>query len=267
MEPLVDKLARQKVVRDFFAVIRGCDIGSDNWMYSAPVPWRITIMLLIAGVFVIVPAVIGFGWMGLLIPVIFLLAWWNYIIVLPNFCLIWCLKQRWQYKLLHLGILLAYVIPMCLSGWNVLSIYFALADLHFLYLLLVGQKFSSGWFWNIVKFSLSLVVMVVVCTNVWDNVIMENLYNCTDDNMFGFLTPGDWVGAFGTFPVVQVDHITHNAQSMSDPDTIRRGWTVTDLWLVWLAFVAVSLIISIGLAWLPGTPRPLRSDAPKPALQ
>lgn len=262
MEPLLDKLARQKVVKDFFAVIRGYEIRADNWMHSAPVHWRIAIVVLIGGGCVTLPTVIFLGSAALFLPVFVLLFWWNCIIVLPNFCLICCARQRWHYKPLHFGIFLAYVVPMCLTGWDVFSIYFALADLHFLYLLFVGQRLPSGRVWKIAKFTVAFLMMAVICTIVWDSVVMENLYNCTDDNAFGFLRPGDWVGAFGTFPIVQVDHITHVSQSMSDPDTIKKGWTVTDLWLVWLSFVAVSLVVSIGLASLPWTPKRLKSNVP-----
>lgn len=256
MEPLFDKLARQKVVKDVFAVIRGFDKRSDNWMRSASVPGRILLVLLFGGGCLLLPAVIYYGWVAFIMAILFL--WFlNHYVILPiNLCLICAIKQRWYIRLLNLFIFIAY-----LAGWGSSDKYAPFADLHFLYLMFVCQRLHFNWVWKIAKFTATLLVMTLICTIVWDNVVAENLYNDTDENMFGFLNPGDWVSGHNGQPIIAVDHIIHSASSMSDPDTIKKGWTVTDLWLVWLFFVANSLTISIGLALLPWMPRRLKDDA------
>ena len=106
---------------------------------------------------------------------------------------------------------------------------------------------------SVVKFAIVMFAMMIVSTIVWQEVVVEYLYDCTDDNMMGFLRPGDWVHFY--HGVVYVPHVTHD-HSMSDPDSIKQGWSMTGLWGLWFSFVAVSLLASIFLArrrWIPGT--------------
>jgi hypothetical protein len=110
-------------------------------------------------------------------------------------------------------------------------------------------------FKSVAKFAIVMSVMTVVCTIVWQNVVTEYLYDNTDDNIMGFVSPiwGDfWIGE-GGFPVVAVQHVVHG-RSMSDPDEIKVGWSVPKLFCLWLSFVTASTVISILLArirWLP----------------
>ena len=116
---------------------------------------------------------------------------------------------------------------------------------------------------SLVKFVIVMFVMPIVCTIVWQEVVTEYLYDCTDDNLLGFLGPGDWVHFH--HGVVYVPHVTHN-HSMSDPDSIRQGWSMTGLWCLWCSFVAVSVLISMLLArrrWIPGTDT-LPNTTPEP---
>jgi protein-S-isoprenylcysteine O-methyltransferase Ste14 len=114
-----------------------------------------------------------------------------------------------------------------------------------------------------VKFVILMFAMTIVSTIVWQQVVVEHIYDCTDDNMAGFLRPGDWVHFY--HGVVYVPHVAHN-HSMSDPDSIRKGWSMTGLWCLWLSFVAVSLAVAFLLArrrWIPGTPTP-SNKSPQP---
>ena len=52
-------------------------------------------------------------------------------------------------------------------------------------------------------------------------------------------------------PVAVVQHIVHH-RSMSEPDTIKEGWSVTRLWHLWYAFVVGSVFISVILALILG---------------
>lgn len=105
------------------------------------------------------------------------------------------------------------------------------------------------------KFVIVMFVMTIVCTIVWEDVVTEYLYDNTDDNMMGFLSPffGDfWIGE-GGFPVVAVQHVVHG-RSMSDPDEIKEGWSVPKLFCLWLSFITISAFSSILLArirWIP----------------
>jgi hypothetical protein len=75
------------------------------------------------------------------------------------------------------------------------------------------------------------------------------LYNCTDAVRFDYLHPGDWVHG----QVAAVDHVVAG-RSMSEPDTIKKGWSVAGLWGLWISFFGVSLVVSFVLArktWMP----------------
>jgi hypothetical protein len=97
------------------------------------------------------------------------------------------------------------------------------------------------------KFAIVMLVMTIVCTIIWQQFVAEYLYDCTDSLPADFLRPGDWVHAFGGNAIVSVRHIVHG-QSMSEPDTIKTGWSMADLWLLWFLFNGVSVTISIFLA-------------------
>lgn len=94
---------------------------------------------------------------------------------------------------------------------------------------------------SVAVFITALFVMALVCIVLWQVFVTEFLYDCTDDNFLGFLTPGDWVHFY--HGVVHVPHVVHG-RSMSEPDSIKAGWSVTGLWCLWWSFVAASLAIS-----------------------
>jgi len=124
----------------------------------------------------------------------------------------------------------------------------------------VAQLFSLGsithfmiWmFKSAAKFVIVMLVMTVVCTFVWQEFVTDKLYNCTDPGWLDFLSPGDWVHVHDGKPVAFVPVIVGGL--MSDPDTIKNGWSIARLWHLWYSFVAVSVVISILLArirWIP----------------
>jgi len=108
-------------------------------------------------------------------------------------------------------------------------------------------------FITIARFLVVLLAMFILCTVVWE-FVGDKLYDCTDQNVLGFWRPGNWVHTPGGQPVSTVQHIVHG-RSMSEPDTIKQGWTVARLWYLWYAFLAASVSISILLAWIPWIPR------------
>ena len=109
-----------------------------------------------------------------------------------------------------------------------------------------------------------LFVMTIVCSIGWTFVAGE-LYDCTDPGFIDFLSPGDWVHSWPEHPVATVEKIVHG-RSMSEPDSIKQGWTVARLWHLWFLFVGVSLVISVFLSrktWISSsTMRPNLSPEP-----
>ena len=103
------------------------------------------------------------------------------------------------------------------------------------------------------KFAIVMIAMTIVCAIAWQEVVAEYLYDCTDSVPGDFFRPGDWVHSFGGHSIVPVQHVVHG-RSMSEPDTIKQGWSMTGLWLLWLSFVAISAGVSVLLArkrWFP----------------
>ena len=105
------------------------------------------------------------------------------------------------------------------------------------------------------KFAIVMIAMTIVCAIVWQEVVAEHLYDCTDSVPGDFLRPGDWVHSFAGHSIVSVQNVVHG-RSMSEPDAIKQGWSMTGLWLLWLSFVAISAVVSVLLArkrWFPDT--------------
>jgi hypothetical protein len=106
-----------------------------------------------------------------------------------------------------------------------------------------ARRFVVG----IVKFVISMIVMTNICTWAWDGFLNGKVYMCTDGGADDYFFPGDWVHAHDGHPIVVVPKIVA-PHDMSDPDTIKQGWSVTGLWCVWITFFGASLIVSFVLA-------------------
>jgi hypothetical protein len=89
------------------------------------------------------------------------------------------------------------------------------------------------------------IVLTVICTMIWEQFIIGNLYHCTDPGWLEYLTPGDWVHR-----PVAVDHIV-TGRSMSERDTIKCGWTVSGLWGLWYSMVGASFLVSVWFSFVP----------------
>src|SRR5260370_40449329 len=101
----------------------------------------------------------------------------------------------------------------------------------------------------VVKFLVSLVLMTIVCTAGWE-VVNQRLYDCTDAFGFDYWQPGNWVHR----DIAVVHQVVHH-RSMSEPDTIKEGWTVSRLWTLWYLFVSISFPASALVAFVPWNPR------------
>jgi hypothetical protein len=98
---------------------------------------------------------------------------------------------------------------------------------------------------SVVVFFVSAIVTTIACTWGWEMFIKDHLYNCTDDVPLDYLHPGDWVHHAVSSPVVS------GHRSMSEPDVIMQGWSLLDLWVLWLGFIAGSFVVSFLAARLP----------------
>lgn len=121
----------------------------------------------------------------------------------------------------------------------------------------IGARINRvmAWIIRVAKFSIVMYLMMIVCSIVWQSVVVEYLYDNTDDNLVGFMGPffGDfWIGQ-GGFPIVAVKHVVHS-RSMSDPDEIKEGWSIPKLFCLWLSLFAISIGLSIWLAKIPWIP-------------
>ena len=85
--------------------------------------------------------------------------------------------------------------------------------------------------------------ITTISSLIWDGLVTDRLYNCTDAVGFDYLQPGNWVHGHVAF-VSQVVA----GRSMSEPDTIKEGWSVAGLWGLWLAFFVPSLVGSFFVA-------------------
>jgi hypothetical protein len=97
-----------------------------------------------------------------------------------------------------------------------------------------------------VKFFVVLFVMTIINAIVWECFAFF-LYDCTDAGLPGYFGPGQWVHNFDGHSVMAVPHVVHG-RSMSEPDTIKEGWSVARLLYLWFAFFIVSLAVSFWLA-------------------
>jgi asparagine N-glycosylation enzyme membrane subunit Stt3 len=92
---------------------------------------------------------------------------------------------------------------------------------------------------------MALLFCTVVCTLVWENLVVGKIFNCTDSLPFNFLNPGDWVlGDYVTVAKI------NPSDPMDKPDSIKEGWSIPRLWLLWGAFVFASVALSASLTFL-----------------
>ena len=99
------------------------------------------------------------------------------------------------------------------------------------------------------EFVLVMVLTATVCSAIWEGFVTDTVYNCTDSVGFDALHPGDWVHG----QVMIVDKVV-TGRPMSEPDTIKEGWSSLGLWVVWICLAVASLCTSFVLArrpWMP----------------
>ncbi len=96
------------------------------------------------------------------------------------------------------------------------------------------------------KVAASFVQATVFMIVVWDSLVMDRVYHCTDATPFGYLSPGNWIHG----NIQHVDSINPDA-TMPEADAIKNGWSNTSLWIVWSALLTISAMTSAWLAMRP----------------
>ena len=104
------------------------------------------------------------------------------------------------------------------------------------------------------KFLIVFVSVTMINSAVWQKYVATNLYDCVDEAIPGYWEPGFWVHTHDGHLVKTVQQVTHD-HSMSDPDTIKQGWTIGRLLGLWFSFFAASLLAGLAIGRLPWTRR------------
>jgi hypothetical protein len=94
------------------------------------------------------------------------------------------------------------------------------------------------------KFVIAMIALSFVFAMVWQGLVANRLYDCTDAFGFDYLQPGNWV-----HHPIPAKVIVAN-RSMSEPDTIKEGWSMKRLWILWGTSVVISLAIGVRLTWM-----------------
>ena len=96
---------------------------------------------------------------------------------------------------------------------------------------------------KLTKFIAIFITSLLIMGIIWETNIHNQLYHCTDEAFLNFLTPGSWVHGDYVFK----EKITISA-TMSEPDSIKTGWTETKLLALWLCMVGFSFSLSLFLS-------------------
>jgi hypothetical protein len=155
-----------------------------------------------------------------------------------------------------------------LAGWSkleplglpiMLLVWFGFVFLAAWFPILLARKWIRG-FAKVTAKVFVFVVLLLICTILselfWDSFFAGRIYNCTDDNLGSFLEPGNWVHSHGGMPVEVVPQIPPH-QTMDKPDSIKEGWSIPKLWLLWWSFAAAGIVISASFTFLIFRPQKL----------
>ena len=115
------------------------------------------------------------------------------------------------------------------------------------------------------KFLLIFAVTTVINTMAWQKYVAADVYNCVDEAIPGYWEPGFWVHAHDGQSVKTVPRVLHH-ESMADPDTIKEGWTVPRLLVLWFAFFIGSIVASLALARIPWRPSNRSNQSLQPTV-
>ena len=95
-------------------------------------------------------------------------------------------------------------------------------------------------------FLLFMIGCTVLCAVIWQRFVTDTLYNCTDSiGVSDYMLPSrHWV-----HNPVAVEHVVSH-RSMSEPDTIKTGWSIVGLICLRWTFVGASVFFSLLVARL-----------------
>jgi hypothetical protein len=104
---------------------------------------------------------------------------------------------------------------------------------------------------KVVAFLALMLGCTILCAVIWQRFVTDTLYDCTD-SLGGpdyLLSSRHWV-----HDPVAVQHVVGN-RSMSEPDTIKVGWSIAGLICLRWALVGASIVVSFLLTRLLWRPR------------
>ncbi|MBK1826473.1 hypothetical protein [Haloferula rosea] len=92
---------------------------------------------------------------------------------------------------------------------------------------------------RLLAFLASFATLNLLLAVAWEAWFPENIYHCTDSLGMDYFLPGDWIhGEWQSSDTIEAHH------DMSQPDTLKSGWTLSKLWLAWLGCVSTSIAAS-----------------------
>ena len=94
---------------------------------------------------------------------------------------------------------------------------------------------------RVLRWVIFLLILNIPLAVVWEVVFPGRIYDTTQPQGFGYLTPGKWV-----HEPVYVDEVVTGREN-GEPDTIRLGWSKGGLLFLWGSLFALS---AAGSWWL-----------------
>jgi hypothetical protein len=89
-----------------------------------------------------------------------------------------------------------------------------------------------------------MIGCTILCAVMWQRFVTDTRYNCTDSAGLPdyFVSSRHWV-----HNPVAVEHVVSH-RSMSEPDTIKAGWSIIGLMCLRWTFVGASFVLSLSVA-------------------
>jgi hypothetical protein len=106
-------------------------------------------------------------------------------------------------------------------------------------------------FKGVATFVVVFAMATVIFTMIWGAFVTDRLYNCTDAVGLDYVQPGNWVHGQVAFV-----RDVRAGRSMTEPDTIKEGWSRAGLWALWLTFFGCSVVVSALAAQRVSAPTP-----------
>jgi len=95
---------------------------------------------------------------------------------------------------------------------------------------------------RVLRWVIFLFILNIPLAVAWEVIFPGRIYDSPDTSGFGYLRPGNWVHE----PIEYVDEVV-TGRAMSEPDTMRLGWSKGGLLFLWGGLFTLS---AAGSWWL-----------------